>query len=85
MYDEATFDVFDRTVRGYIDHVVRKLGFGPYVTVDIIIETLEGIVLIERSRILRTAGRCPADLSIMVKAWKKRRARGQGRNESGLG
>jgi O-acetyl-ADP-ribose deacetylase (regulator of RNase III)/ADP-ribose pyrophosphatase YjhB (NUDIX family) len=49
VYDEATFDVFDRTVRGYIDHVVRKLGFGPYVTVDIIIETLEGIVLIERS------------------------------------
>ena len=38
VYDEATFDVFDRTVRGYIDHVVRKLSFGPYVTVDIIIE-----------------------------------------------
>ena len=60
VYDEATFDVFDRTVRGYIDHVVRKLGFGPYVTVDVIIECeaspesddsggKEGIVLIERS------------------------------------
>lgn len=49
VYDEATFDVFDRTVRGYIDHVVRKLGFGPYVTVDVIIEHKEGIVLIERS------------------------------------
>ena len=49
VYDEETFKVFDRTIRGYIDHVVRKLGFGPYVTVDIIIETLEGIVLIERS------------------------------------
>ncbi len=49
VYDEETFKVFDQTVRGYIDHVVRKLGFGPYVTVDIIIETLEGIVLIERS------------------------------------
>lgn len=49
VYDEATFDAFDRTVRGYIDHVVRKLGSGPYVTVDIIIETLQGIVLIERS------------------------------------
>lgn len=49
VYDEATFGVFDRTIRGYIDHVVRKLGFGPYVTVDIIIETLEGLVLIERS------------------------------------
>ena len=36
-------------MRGYIDHVVRKLGSGPYVTVDIIIETLQGIVLIERS------------------------------------
>src|SRR3989338_11702916 len=49
VYDEETFKVFDRTIRGYIDHVVRKLGFGPYATVDIIIETLEGIVLIERS------------------------------------
>ena len=38
LYDEETFAVFERTVRGYIDHVVRKLGFGPYVTVDIIIE-----------------------------------------------
>ena len=49
VYDEATFAVFDRTIRGYVDHVVRKLGLGPYVTVDIIIETPEGIVLIERS------------------------------------
>ncbi len=49
VYDEATFEVVDRTIRGYIDHVVRTLGFGPYVTVDIIIETLEGVVLIERS------------------------------------
>ncbi len=49
LYDEETFAVFERTVRGYIDHVVRKLGFGPYVTVDIIIETPGGIVLIERS------------------------------------
>ncbi|MBI3617159.1 MAG: NUDIX domain-containing protein [Candidatus Omnitrophica bacterium] len=49
VYDETTFDVFDRTVRGYIDHVARKLGFGPYVTVDVIIECKAGIVLIERS------------------------------------
>lgn len=49
IYDEATFDVFDRTIRGYINHVVEKLGLGPYVTVDIIIEYEGGIVLIERS------------------------------------
>ncbi len=49
VYDQETFEVFDRTIRGYIDHLVRKLGFGPYVTVDIIIEFPEGIVLIERS------------------------------------
>lgn len=38
VYDQDTFNVFDQTIRGYIDHVVRKSGFGPYVTVDIIIE-----------------------------------------------
>ncbi len=49
VYDEGTFKIFDETIRGYIEHVTRKLGLGPYVTVDIIIETLEGVVLIERS------------------------------------
>ncbi|MBI5149680.1 MAG: NUDIX domain-containing protein [Candidatus Omnitrophica bacterium] len=49
VYDEETFKVFDRTIRGYLNHLVNDLGFGPYVTVDIIIERQGGIVLIERS------------------------------------
>ncbi|MFA5261522.1 MAG: NUDIX hydrolase [Candidatus Omnitrophota bacterium] len=34
---------------GYINHIQNELGCGPYVTVDIIIELPEGIVVIERS------------------------------------
>ncbi|MFA5200673.1 MAG: NUDIX hydrolase [Candidatus Omnitrophota bacterium] len=34
---------------GYLDYVTTKLSGGPYVTVDVIIELAEGIVIIERS------------------------------------
>jgi len=44
-----TFEVFDKTIRGYIEHLQNDLGWGPYVTVDAIIELKEGIILIERS------------------------------------
>jgi ADP-ribose pyrophosphatase YjhB (NUDIX family) len=47
--DVATFKVFDTTIRGYVTHIQDDLGQGPYVTVDIIIELPEGIILIERS------------------------------------
>jgi ADP-ribose pyrophosphatase YjhB (NUDIX family)/O-acetyl-ADP-ribose deacetylase (regulator of RNase III) len=47
--DMASFKVFDTTVRGYLTHIQDDLGQGPYVTVDIIIELPEGIILIERS------------------------------------
>jgi len=47
--DNESFQVFDRTVRGYVQHIQEELGPGPYVTVDIIIEMDEGIILIERS------------------------------------
>lgn len=47
--DEETFQIFDKTVHGYAKHLQEDLGFGPYVTVDIIIELDEGIILIERS------------------------------------
>jgi len=47
--DRKTFDVFDKTIRGYINHLQNDLGWGPYVTVDAIIELKEGIILIERS------------------------------------
>ncbi len=49
LHDEEIFDVFDQGVRGYIHHLQAVLGPGPYVTVDIIIEMPQGIVLIERS------------------------------------
>lgn len=47
--NEPVCEVFDRTIRGYVHHLQEDLGYGPYVTVDIIIELNGGIVLIERS------------------------------------
>ncbi|MFA5087735.1 MAG: NUDIX domain-containing protein [Candidatus Omnitrophota bacterium] len=47
--DERTFQLFEETLRGYVNHVQTRLGDEPYVTVDIIIETDQGIILIERS------------------------------------
>jgi len=47
--DKNFFQVFDQSIRGYVQHIQDKLGLGPYVTVDIIIELKEGIILIERS------------------------------------
>lgn len=49
LYEQDAFKVFDTTIRDYIRHMVEDLGPGPYVTVDIIIELPEGVVLIERS------------------------------------
>jgi len=49
LYDSKTFDVFEKTVTGYVRHVQETLGPGPYVTTDIIIELEAGIILIERS------------------------------------
>ena len=47
--DDETYQTFEKQIYGYINHVQNDLGLGPYVTVDIIIEWNEGIVLIERS------------------------------------
>ena len=44
-----TFKIFDRTVKGYVEHILYKFSEGPFVTVDAIIETKSGVVLIERS------------------------------------
>ncbi len=49
LHDDEAFRIFDEIVPGYIRHMQEDLGPGPYVTVDIIIECEEGIVLIERS------------------------------------
>ncbi|MCU0666563.1 MAG: NUDIX hydrolase [Candidatus Omnitrophica bacterium] len=34
---------------GYLEYIVNNLGWGPFVTVDAIIETPQGIVIIKRS------------------------------------
>ncbi len=47
--DDQDFRVFKKTMEGYWRHIQEDLGPGPYVTVDIIIEVEEGIILIERS------------------------------------
>ncbi len=44
-----THTIFKNTISGYITHLQDTLGEGPYVTVDIIIELKQGIILIERS------------------------------------
>lgn len=49
LYNQKSFDIFNETVTGYVNHVQETLGPGPYVTTDIIIEMDEGIVVIERS------------------------------------
>jgi len=49
LYDQVAFDVFNKGVVGYLEYVTQKLGNGPFTTVDAIIETEEGIVIIERS------------------------------------
>lgn len=49
LYEEDVFKVFNKQVRGYIEHIQNVLGLEPYVTVDIIIEYDDGIVIIERS------------------------------------
>jgi len=47
--EQGVLEIFQSTVRGYVDHIQDTLGLGPYVTVDAIIEINDGIVLIERS------------------------------------
>ena len=46
---QKEFKIFEKSVYGYVDHVLHKLSEGPYVTVDAIIELGGGIILIERS------------------------------------
>ena len=41
--------ILEKQVYGYLHHVIDDLGWGPYVTTDIIIEVAGGIILIERT------------------------------------
>ena len=49
MYNKQAFDTFDKMVNSYLTYIHKKLQAGPFITVDAIIETQDGIVLIERS------------------------------------
>ncbi len=47
--DEKAFKRFEKTVHGYLRHFLEVLIWGPFVTVDAIIQVPAGIVLVERS------------------------------------
>jgi len=47
--DKKIFDVFQKEVSGYLNHLLKTLAGEPYITVDVIIELPKGIVIIERS------------------------------------
>jgi O-acetyl-ADP-ribose deacetylase (regulator of RNase III)/ADP-ribose pyrophosphatase YjhB (NUDIX family) len=49
LYEQEAFEVFHQGVLSYLEYIVHKLGRGPFVTVDAIIEVAGGIVVIERS------------------------------------
>lgn len=49
LYKDNDYQVFSKTLNGYLDHLINVLCQGPFVTVDGIIEYKDGIVLIERS------------------------------------
>jgi ADP-ribose pyrophosphatase YjhB (NUDIX family) len=46
--EEKSFKQFEKTVHGYLRHFLDVLIWGPFVTVDAIIQVSSGIVLIER-------------------------------------
>jgi 8-oxo-dGTP diphosphatase len=47
--DEKAYRSFEKTAHGYLRHFLDVLIWGPFVTVDAIIEVQGGIVLVERS------------------------------------
>jgi O-acetyl-ADP-ribose deacetylase (regulator of RNase III)/ADP-ribose pyrophosphatase YjhB (NUDIX family) len=49
LYDSQAYQLFQKAVISYLEYMMHKLGQGPFVTVDAIIELTEGIVFIERS------------------------------------
>jgi 8-oxo-dGTP diphosphatase len=47
--DKKLHQIFKKEVEGYLKHLIQTLAGEPYVTVDVIIEMPQGIVIIERS------------------------------------
>jgi 8-oxo-dGTP diphosphatase len=46
--DRDAFNAFQKTVNGYLSHLLEVLVWGPFVTVDAIIQVPAGIVLVKR-------------------------------------
>lgn len=49
LYNKEAYEVFNKTVFGYLEYITYKVSQGPFVTVDAIIEINDGVVLIKRS------------------------------------
>ena len=49
LYNKEAFDIFNKGVLAYLDHIINELGQGPFCTVDVIIQMPQGIVVVERS------------------------------------
>lgn len=49
LFDKEPFGIFNKGVVNYLEYVTSKLQAGPFTTVDAIIETGGGIVIIKRS------------------------------------
>ncbi len=49
LYDREAFEIFEKGVIKYLEHILYKLQNGPFTTVDAIIEVEGGIVIIQRS------------------------------------
>ena len=49
LYGKEAYEVFNENVFRYLEYITNKVQQGPFVTVDAIIETDDGIVLIGRS------------------------------------
>ncbi len=49
LFDQEAFDIFHKSLLGYLTHAVEVLQNGPFTVVDAIIEIDGGIVIIQRS------------------------------------
>ncbi len=49
LYNQEAYDIFEKGVIKYLEHIAYKLQNGPFTTVDAIIEIDDGIVVIQRS------------------------------------
>lgn len=49
LYSQEAYEIFNKNVCSYLDYIGKKIGQGPFITVDGIVRYQGGIVLIERS------------------------------------